>query len=146
MTVECELPQQNATSEEIKDILTESKTIAIVGLSQNPDRDSHKVAQYLLKNGYKIVPVNPAYDEVLGEKSYPSVKDVPFAIDIVDIFRKPDVIPGLVDEAIEKKAKTVWMQLGLSHNQAAKKATEAGLKVVQNKCMKIEHYKMVSES
>ena len=146
MTVECELPQQNATSEEIKDILTESKTIAIVGLSQNPDRDSHKVARYLLRNGYKIVPVNPAYDEVLGEKSYPSVKDVPFAIDIVDIFRKPDVIPGLVDEAIEKKAKTVWMQLGLSNNQAAQKATEAGLKVVQNKCLKIEHHRMVSES
>ncbi len=144
--VECEVPQENATSEEIKEILKESKTVAVVGLSQNPDRDSYKVAQYLLKNGYRIVPVNPAIDEALGETAYASVKDIPFDVDIVDIFRKPEFIPEVVDEAIAKKAKTVWMQLGLSHNEAADKARKAGLKVVQSKCLKIEHHRMASEA
>ena len=132
----------NATEEEIKEILQESKIIAVVGLSANASKPSYDVARYLIAHGYQVVPVNPAYDEVLGEPSYKSLLDIPFDVDIVDVFRKTEDIPPVVDEAIKKKAKTVWLQLGLIHDEAVEKAKEAGLKVVQNKCMKIEHHKL----
>jgi uncharacterized protein len=132
----------NATEEEIKDILKESKIIAVVGLSANGSKPSYDVARYLIAHGYRVVPVNPAYDEVLGETSYKSLLDIPFDVDIVDVFRKTEDIPPVVDDAIEKKAKTVWLQLGLVHDEAAEKAQKAGLKVVQDRCMKIEHHKL----
>ncbi len=141
----CEVPESNPTSGEIVDILTRAKTVAVVGLSSNPEKDSYRVAKYLQDHGYRVIPVNPAYEEVLGEKSYASVKDVPGHVDIVDVFRKPEFIPEVVDDAIAKGAGTVWLQLGLAHNEAAKKAEAAGLKVVQNKCMKIEHHHMESD-
>ena len=116
--------------------------MAIVGLSPKPERDSHKVAAYLKDHGYRIVPVNPGQKEILGEKAYPDLKAIPFQVDIVDIFRRPEAVPAVVDDAIEVAAKVVWTQLGIVHNQAAGKARRAGLEVVMNKCIKIEHMNM----
>jgi uncharacterized protein len=138
-TANCELPDSNPPSEEIREILDSMKTIAVVGLSDNPARESNQVAAYMKDNGYRIVPVNPAVSEVMGEKSYPDLPSIPFPVDIVDIFRKVEFIPGIVDEAIEVGAKAVWMQPGLAHNVSAAKARTAGLKVVQSKCIKVEH-------
>ena len=140
--LQCEIPEYNPPSEEIKAILEQYKTVAILGLSPKPERDSYKVAKYLKENRYRIVPVNPGQKEILGEKCYPNLKAIPFPIDVVDIFRKPEAIPPVVDDAIEVAAKVVWMQLGLAHNQAADKARKAGLGVVMNKCIKTEHMNM----
>jgi len=142
MVETCEFPSYNPPGEEIQSILNDHEVVAIVGLSPKEDRDSNKVARYLRDRGYRIVPVNPTKDEILGEKSYPDLKSIPFDVDIVDIFRKVDAIPGIVDEAIEKGAKVVWMQLGLAHNASAEKAREAGLQVVMSKCIKVEHQNM----
>lgn len=136
---ECEFPKSNATSEEIKEILLNSRTIAVVGISSNPEKASYRVAEYLKNNGYEVIPVNPNYEEVLGLKCYPDLKSIPVHIDIVDIFRQPDAIPPIVDDSIEIGASTVWMQLGLCKNESAEKAKAAGLNVVMNKCIKIEH-------
>jgi predicted CoA-binding protein len=141
--MQCELPEHNPASEKIKAILEKYKTVAIVGLSPKPERDSHKVGKYLKDHGYRIVPVNPGQKEILGEKCYPNLKAVPFPIDIVDIFRRPEAIPPVVDDAIEVGAEVVWMQLGIVHNQAADMARRAGLEVVMNKCIKIEHMNML---
>ena len=138
----CEMPESNPPETKIKEILENSRTIAVVGLSDKPDRDSYRVAQYLKDHGYTIIPVNPAKTEILGEKSYPDLSSIPSGVDIVDIFRNIEAIPGIVDEAIQIKAKVVWMQLGLAHNESARKAREAGLIVVQSKCLKIEHSRM----
>lgn len=138
----CEIPEYNPPSEKIKAILEKYKEVAIVGLSPKPERDSHKVAKYLKENGYRIVPVNPGQKEILGERCYPNLKAIPFLVEVVDIFRKPEAIPPVVDDAIEIGAKVVWMQIGLAHNQAADKARKAGLEVVMNKCIKIEHMSM----
>ena len=138
----CEMPDSNPPEEGIRDLLKRSKVIAIVGLSDKPERDSYRVGKYLVENGYRIIPVNPAKDEILGEKSYPDLSSIPVPVDVVDIFRTVDAIPGIVDEAIAVKAKTVWMQLGLAHAASAEKARNAGLAVVQSRCIKIEHGKM----
>ena len=137
----CELPLSNVSEREIDEILSSAKTIAVVGLSEKADRESHLVARYLQANGYRIIPVNPAVAEVLGERSYPDLASIPpeIAIDVVDIFRKPEFIPAVVDAAIPRGARAVWMQLGLVHNAAAKKARAAGLEVVMDRCMKVEH-------
>ena len=139
---ECALPENNPADAEIAQILQQAKTIAVVGISHKEDRDSHKVAKYLKEHGYKMIPVNPKYTEVLGEKCYPSLQDVPERIDIADLFRNLEAIPGIVEEAIAAGVGTVWMQLGLVHNEAARKAQVAGLRVVMNKCTKIEHYRL----
>jgi predicted CoA-binding protein len=121
-------------------LLSDAKTVAVVGLSENPARDSHRIAAYLQDHGYRVIPVNPKlHGEVLGEKAYPDLASVPVAIDIVDVFRKPEAIPGIVDDAIAVKAKAVWMQLGLAHNAAAEKARAAGLEVVMSKCIMVQH-------
>lgn len=135
----CELPEDNPSDKEIIEILKNSKTIAVVGLSTDDTKASYMVAEYMKDNGYKIIPVNPGATEILGEKSYPDLKSIPEKIDIVDIFRKPSDIPPVVDESIEIGSKVIWMQLGLCHNESANKARAAGLKVVMNKCIKIEH-------
>ncbi len=140
----CELPESNPLEVEIKEILEKSKTIAIVGLSDKPERDSYRVAEYLKGHGYTIIPVNPTRSEIVGEKSYPDLASIPVPVDIVDIFRNIDAIPAIVDEAIEIRAKVVWMQLGLAHNASARKAMEAGLVAVQSKCLKIEHQKLAA--
>jgi len=146
MTMGCELPDYNPPDEEVVELLKSAKTIAVVGISHKEDRDSYKVAKYLKEHGYKIIPVNPKYKEVLGEPCYPDLKSIPEKIDVVDIFRNIDAIPGIVDEAINVGAGAVWMQLGLAHNESAEKARQAGLKVVMNKCMKIEHQRLLSST
>lgn len=120
-------------------ILTKYHNIAMVGLSANQYRPSHFAAIYMLSEGYNIIPVNPAYPEILGRKCYPSLRDVPEKIEVVDIFRNSADVPPIVDEAIEIGAKVVWMQLGVINEAAALKAQEAGLEVVMDRCVKIEH-------
>jgi predicted CoA-binding protein len=132
-------------SDEIRDILTASKTVAVVGLSDNPDRASYYVAAYLQTHGYRIIPINPAVAEVLGERSYPGLRDVPVPIDLVDIFRKPDAVPEVVDDAIAVGARAVWMQEGIVHEAAAAKARAAGLKVVMDRCTLKEHVRLMAE-
>lgn len=128
-----------------KDILKNSKTVAIVVLSNNPGKASHHVGEYLKEQGYKIIPVNPGEKEILGEVCYPDLSSVPGSIDCVDIFRKSEDVPPVVKDAIKCKAKAVWMQEGITHPEAAKEAMKAGLKVVQNKCMLKEHVRMTDE-
>jgi len=120
-------------------ILDRYKKIAMVGLSSNPFRPSHFAAIYLLSEGYDVTPVNPRESNVLGRKSYASVRDVPGPLEVVDIFREPAAVPQIVDEAIAAGAKVIWMQLGVIHEGAAEKARQAGLEVVMDRCMKIEH-------
>ena len=126
----------------------QSKTIAVVGLSNNPERPSYDVAKYLTSHGYRIVPINPTIEEVLGEKSYKSLLDLPDElkreIEVVDIFRRPEDIPPIVEQAIELRRnydnpKAILMQLGIVNEEAARKARESGLDVVMDRCMKIEH-------
>jgi hypothetical protein len=120
-------------------IILGARTVALVGVSANPIRSSNFVASYLVRTDFVTYPVNPMYDEVLGLKAYPSLRDLPEPPDIVDVFRKHSEIPGVVEEAIEVGAKVVWLQLGLRHDEAARMAVDAGLKVVQDRCLKIEH-------
>lgn len=142
---ECQLPDNHPCDDEIAAILKNARTIAVVGISHKEDRDSHKVARYLMQYGYQMVPVNPKYREVLGEPCYATLGDVPQHIDVVDIFRSVEAIPAIVDQAITVGAGCVWMQLGLVHNEAAIKARAAGLKVVMNRCTKIEHSKLAKD-
>jgi uncharacterized protein len=138
--MDCEFPTVNSKSEEIIEIFKNTKTIAIAGLSPDASKASNMVAVYLQNAGFKIIPVYPKEDTILGEKVYRTISEIPFKIDMVDIFRKPDAIAEIIDEAIARgDVDTVWTQLGLVNNEAAAKAKEAGLKVVQNKCTKIEH-------
>ncbi len=125
--------------EELKKLLTESKTIAVVGASPKPWRDSGEIASFLVRKGYKVFPVNPKYGEVLGMKCYPDLKSIPEKIDIVDIFRNPEEVEPVIDEAIAAGAKAVWMQLGVVNEHAALKAEKAGLSVVMDRCIAIEH-------
>ena len=137
--MECEFPTVNSKNDEIIEIFKNTKTIAIAGLSPDTSKASNMVAAYLQNAGFKIVPIYPKEDTILGEKVYRTISEVPFKIDMVDIFRKPDAIAAIVDEVIARgDVDTVWTQLGLVNNEAASKAKEAGLKVVQNKCTKIE--------
>ncbi len=125
--------------EDIQEILTSTHSIAVVGLSNNPDRPSYAVAAYLQRAGYKIVPVNPRITSTLGEKAYPTLRDVPGRVDVVQIFRRAEAVPAIVDEAIAIGAKAVWMQTGIVHQDAAARAKAAGLKVVMDACMMVEH-------
>ncbi|MSR78092.1 MAG: CoA-binding protein [Candidatus Omnitrophica bacterium] len=139
MTEACEFPKNNSTSEEIKKILRSYKTVAVVGLSDKPERPSYRVAAYLKEAGFRIIPVNPNLSSVLGEKAYPDLKSIPGPVEIVDIFRNSADVPAIVDEAIAKKARVIWMQEGIVNNVAADLARHAGLQVVMNKCMLKEH-------
>jgi predicted CoA-binding protein len=127
------------TEADIKSILAESKTVAVVGLSPRKERDSHRVAKYLQSQGYRIIPVNPNADEVLGERSYPDLASVPEPVDVVDVFRRSEAVPEIVEEAIKLGARTIWMQMGVIHEEAAARAREAGLQVVMDRCMMVEH-------
>lgn len=120
-------------------IIQSARSVALVGVSANPLRSSNFVATYLVRTNLDVYPVNPGYEEVLGLRCYPSLADLPVVPDIVDIFRKESEIPGVVEEAIAVGAKVVWFQLGLRHGGAAARAEEAGLQVVQDRCLKIEH-------
>jgi predicted CoA-binding protein len=128
---------------EIASILKNSKTIAVVGASPKPWRDSGSIGQYLIHKGYEVFPVNPKYEEVLGKKCYPDLKSLPQNIDIVDIFRNPDEIEEIIDEAIAVRAGTVWMQLGVVNEKASSKAEKAGLRVVMDHCIAVEHSRLI---
>ncbi|HEV8702538.1 MAG TPA: CoA-binding protein [Candidatus Polarisedimenticolia bacterium] len=139
MTERCEIPRANPTPEEIRDILQGARRIAVVGHSDDPGRDSHRVGRYLASQGYEVFAVNPNARSSPDLKFYPDLASVPGPIDIVDIFRRPGAIPAIVDEAIRLGAKTVWMQLGLADNAAAEKARAAGLRVVMSRCIMQDH-------
>jgi predicted CoA-binding protein len=126
-------------SDPIFELLRTARNIAVVGLSHNPLRPSHGVAAYLQSQGYRIIPVNPAIKASLGEKAYPSLLDVPEKIDIVDIFRRPEFVEEVVDQAIQLKVPTVWMQEEIVHEKAAQKARAAGIFVVMDRCILLEH-------
>ncbi len=123
----------------IEKVLKESRTIAVVGASDNPKRASYDVAAYLQSRGFKIIPVNPMLKELFGEKAYPDVVSIPGPVDVVDVFRNPDAVPEIVEQAITKQAKVVWMQPGAENMQAAERAREAGLNVIMGVCMMREH-------
>lgn len=127
----------------LRRILGTSRTIAVVGLSANWYRPSFFAAKYLKEHGYRIIPVNPSYQEVLGERCYPSVAAIEGPVDVVDGFRKEGEMPALAREAVAKGARVLWMQLGIRNDEAARLASEAGLDVVMNRCMKIEHARLL---
>ncbi len=135
-------PLFNSDIKTLRRILIDYKRVAMVGLSTDWSRPSNFAAKYLLDHGFDVVPVNPGYDEILGQKCYPDLKSIPTPVDIVDLFRRVDRIPPLVDDAIEIGASVVWMQLNLVHEEAAAKAIEAGLEVVMDRCMKIEYARL----
>ena len=126
------------------ELMRDAKTIAVVGVSSNPARPSHDIARYLIAAGYTVYLVNPTEEEVLGRKVYDSVQELPEAVDIVDIFRRPEHVPPVVDDAIAAGAKAVWMQIGIVNEDAAAKAREAGLAVVMDRCTKVEHRRLLS--
>ncbi|MFZ5453820.1 MAG: CoA-binding protein [Thermodesulfobacteriota bacterium] len=132
----------NAAPQVIAEIIKNYKVVAVVGLSPKADRPSYRVAEYLQQHGYRIIPVNPGQREILGEKCYPTLKDIPFPVEVVDIFRNVEAIPAIVDEALKIGAKAVWMQLGLVEPESARKAREAGLQVVMDHCLKVEHARL----
>ena len=127
---------------DLRRILTDYRRVAIVGLSADWSRPSNFAAKYLLDHGFEVVPVNPKYDEILGQKCYADLRDIPTPVDVVDLFQRVDRIPPFVDQAIEIGAKVVWMQLGIIHEEAAQKARDAGLEVVMDRCMKIEYARL----
>jgi uncharacterized protein len=128
--------------DEIGRILREAKTIAVVGLSSDPAKPGHYVPAYLQGQGYRIIPINPILDEALGERAYPDLRSVPEKIDVVDVFRRAEDVPPVVEQAIEVGARAVWMQRGIVNEEAAARAREAGLDVVMNRCMMIEHRRL----
>ncbi len=129
---------------EIKEILSTYKTVAVVGISPKEDRPSYRVASYLKSKGYRIIPVRPEGDMIIGEKVYHSLQEIPkeIEVDIVDIFRKSEDVPPIVEEAIQRRAKVVWMQEGIVNVEAAAKAERAGLKVIMDRCIKKEHQRL----
>lgn len=129
---------------EIRDLLHTVRTIAVVGLSDNPSRDSYGVARYLQRNGYRIIPVNPQLRApVLGEEPYASLRDLPMPVDLVDIFRRSEFVPEIVEEAIAIKAPAIWMQLGVISPEGAARARAAGIGVVMDRCIAIEHRRLM---
>ena len=129
----------------MKDILLSTKTIASVGLSGNQEKESYWIASYLKEQGYRIIPVNPTATEILGEKAYPNLESVPEKIDVVQVFRKPEDVPPIVDDAIKAGAKVVWMQEGIVNIEAAQKARQAGLQVVMDACMRATHRRLIGQ-
>ena len=138
--MECEFPTVNSNMDEVKEIFESVKTIAVLGLSPDETKASHRVAKYLQEVGYKIVPVYPKGETILGEKVYKSLKEIPFEIDMVDIFRKPDALHAIAQVCIERgDVKVFWAQKGIVNNEAAEMARDAGMQVVQNQCAMVDH-------
>jgi len=132
------------TDEDLKAILQDSSTIAVLGLSPKPERDSNMVARYLLEKGYKVIPVNPIQKEILGQKAYPRLEDIDELVDIVDVFRNPSQILPHAEEtlALQPPVKSFWMQLNIENQEAAELLTDAGVNVVMNRCIKVEHARL----
>ena len=133
-------------SRALRNLLETSKRIAVVGCSPKPDRDSHVIARYLVGAGYDVVPVNPGQDKILGLKCYPDVKSIPGQVDIVDVFRSPEHVPPVVEDAIGAKAKAVWLQLGVGNEEAEERASKAGLIVVSEQCIMVVHRNLFGRS
>lgn len=129
----------------LRRILTNYKRVAIVGLSSDPSRPSHRVAKYLLDKSFDVIPVNPKYGQVLGRRCYPDLNAIPTPVDIVNLFQRSERVPPFVDAAIDIGAKVVWMQLDIAHDEAAEKAGAAGLEVVTNRCIKIEYARLFDD-
>ncbi|HSL31222.1 MAG TPA: CoA-binding protein [Anaerolineales bacterium] len=127
----------------MKGILQSAKTIASVGLSSSQEKESYWIASYLKDQGYRLIPVNPTADEILGEKAYPDLESIPDPIDVVQVFRRSEDVPPVVDSAIRAGAKVVWMQAGIVNEEAAQKAREAGLEVVMDACMRMTHQRLI---
>lgn len=132
----------NPSLEEIDDILKNINKIAVAGLSPKEERPSNRVAKYLIEQGYEVIPVNPGQKEILGNKCYRSIADIPFDVDAADLFLRADRIPDAVDQALDKGIKVIWMQLGIFHIESGEKAVQSGASVIMNKCIKIEHERM----
>ena len=125
----------------IRSLLASARTIAVCGCSADPQKDSHRVAAYLQRAGYRVIPVNPGLEEVLGERCYSDLASIPedVAVDIVDVFRRPEHVPPVAEQAIARGARALWLQLGITHPEAERRAAEAGLQVVADRCLKVEH-------
>ena len=123
----------------LRRLLTETRRIAIVGLSPKPHRDSNRIGRYLLERGYEVVPVYPREEEILGQRVYRRIRDVPGAVDLVDVFRRSSELPGVVDDALAAKAPALWFQLGCVHEEAVRRATDAGALVVMDRCIMVDH-------
>lgn len=130
-------------SQQIRDILLSTRTIASVGVSTSPEKESHGVVGYLISQGYHVFPVNPGADEILGQKAYPDLLSLPEKVDVVQLFRPSEDVPPFVEQAIQIGAKVVWMQIGIINKEAARRAQEAGLQVVMDHCMREEHIRLV---
>jgi len=138
--MECEFPTVNSNMDEVKEIFGMVKTIAVLGLSPEPEKDSHRVARYLQSKGFKIIPVYPKEETILGEKVYRSLAEIPEPVDMVNIFRKPDALGAIADACIARgDVKVFWAQKGIVNNEAAQKAKDAGMRVVQNQCSMVDH-------
>ena len=131
------------TDDQLRALLQGSRTIAVVGMSKNPDKDAHRIPARLLAWGYQVIPINPTADEILGQRCYASLREAPRPIDIVDVFRPSEDVPPVVEEAIEAGAKAVWMQTGIRHPQAAARARAAGLLAVQDQCITVAHRRLL---
>ncbi|MDA8213349.1 MAG: CoA-binding protein [Clostridia bacterium] len=136
---------KNPPDARLKELLVQARTIAVVGLSANEERASHRVARYLKEQGYRVIPVNPAVQEVLGEKAYAALEDIPEPVDIVDIFRKTEDVPPIAESAVKIGAKVLWQQEGVTSEEAANFAAKAGLEVVMDCCLKLVHQKIFGE-
>ena len=130
-----------SVTDPIQSLLASARTIAVIGCSADPERDSHRVAAYLQRAGYRVIPVNPGFDELLGERCYRDLAAIPgeVEIDIVDVFRRSEHVPPVADQAIARGARALWLQLGITHPEAEQRAAKAGLQVVSNRCLKVEH-------
>ena len=143
MTLRRDGASMNPSDDQLRALLQGAKRIAVVGMSKNPEKDAHTIPRYMLQEGYDVIPVNPTADEILGRKVYKSLREVPGPIDIVDVFRPSEDVPPVVQDAIAVGAKAVWMQTGIQHPQAAEQARAAGLTVVQDRCISVEHRRLV---
>lgn len=136
--------EQQISEQQIKEILLQSHTIAVVGLSDKSHRDSYRVAQYMQDKGYRIIPVNPRLKTVLGQTAYPDLLSIPDKVDIVNIFRRSEQVPPIVEEALKINPTAVWLQLGIFNDEAAEKCMEAGVAIIMDKCIKVEHARLLA--
>ena len=142
--MECEMPKVNSNDLEITEYFKECKTIAVVGASPKPEKDSHKVAKYLLEVGYNMIPIYPKENEILGQKVYKSLKDIKETVDIVVVFRKPEVVDAIADICIDRgDIQVLWTQIGIINNKATQKAKDTGINIVQDQCIMVEHKKLM---
>ncbi|HMJ55689.1 MAG TPA: CoA-binding protein [Polyangiaceae bacterium] len=133
------MPHQNPNDDQLRKLLTEARTIAMVGASSTPDKPSHGIMKKMLAAGYRVIPVNPRETEVLGQKAYPSLREIPEKVDIVDVFRRAEDTPSIADDAVAIKAQAIWLQSGISNEETARRAAAGGVVVVMDACIGVEH-------